>query len=289
MTESIVSLLNTKLLATGYFKTLYGLADFKTSEGRTIPYMYCSKGNYKEVSNFDELNGSVYWRKTGEIRVTDGTSTAVKLNSRLLVMTIPLKMVATISRNRAGNDTGSTPENVAMSLFKSIASNLNGNIRQILQAKSIRLELNTINDDTRVIASEEFKGTGLTSLGDDLFMVSITLDAVMSIYEDCIPVDCDPTEACENLLLWLSAAQKNECILPAYDFTDPNVYNNLTDAQETALIDLLCEGSGVVNIKDQDDNIIATPACGTDYFVEVLTAIVDTIDSNTATIIDPIA
>lgn len=46
---------------------------------------------------------------------------------------------------------------------------------------------------------------------------------------------------------------------------------------------------GNVIIEDQDANTIATiPAPGT-YTVEVLTEIVDTIDSNTATIIDPIA
>lgn len=46
--------------------------------------------------------------------------------------------------------------------------------------------------------------------------------------------------ACEVLLSRLTEEQKNECILPVYDFSSTTVTDNLTSTQETDLIDLLC-------------------------------------------------
>jgi len=88
---------------------------------------------------------------------------------------------------------------------------------------------------------------------------------------------CDPESEevvptpCELLLDSLNENKLNTCILPEYDFCDEDVINSLTDEQIECLENEF--GGGAVNIKDQDGNVIAQPACGTDYTVLVFSGI----------------
>jgi len=49
-----------------------------------------------------------------------------------------------------------------------------------------------------------------------------------------------PPTACEKLLQTLSTSEKNECILPIYDFADTDVQSNVTSGQQVDLIAWLC-------------------------------------------------
>ena len=57
------------------------------------------------------------------------------------------------------------------------------------------------------------------------------------------PIDC-PNDtgvtACEKLLASLTEEERNECILPTYDFSDTTVQVNVTGQQQTDLTDWLC-------------------------------------------------
>lgn len=290
MTDSLITILNTKLITTGYFTKLFGLSEQVTKDGVTRPLLYKTRDERIEVTNFDELNGSVYWRKTGDIRVSESLEESLRSAEKLMQLSIPLKLVAVGNREMMPDDNNVTAENFARSLFGTIAANLNGNARRILRAKTVRLSLTSISDNARSIMTSEFPGSSQFELGENLIIVSLEMDAIISIYESCIPVDCDPISACEALLMSLSAAQKNECILPTYDFSDPVVFGNLTDEQIDALTDELCSGGGggVVEIVNQFGDVMAEPECGTQYTVEELVTVRDTIDANSATIIDPI-
>lgn len=286
MTESIISILNTRLLASNRFNTLYGLSELITIEDKTVPLLYCSNGERKQVSNFDELNGSAYWRKTGDLRVSETFQSSTRSNDKLLQITIPLRLVAVGSRERMAQDNEATPENFAITLFSLLAKNLNGNIRRIIQAQKITVNLNSISDNAAQIISTEFRGTGTTSLGSDLFPIVIEMDCVVEIYESCILTDCDPLTACETLLILLTASQKNECILPTYDFSDPLVFGNLTADQIAALTDELCTASGTVTIKNSDNSFSVSVDCGTIYTLsdQTINVYVDGVLEDTQTV-----
>lgn len=247
MTEHIITLLNQRLLTTGYFKpdNLFGLCEIIEKDKVVRPLQYCGKGDFKNVSDFDQYNGSAYWRKIGPITSQDIDSTSLVASNKMVRLTIPLRVVATCLREKMIIDGPYNAQVFGNSLLKVLNKNLNGNTRQLIGARSITLTLNSLDDNNETIMNTEFKG-GQKRLSEKLVIVALNFLIIVDIRQDCIGSECELLDPCEALLTALSTAQKNECILPDYDFSDPNVLSNLTVEQEAALIEALCESGEFV-------------------------------------------
>lgn len=248
MTENIINLLNARLLTTGYFRQLYGLSELVKQDGVSYPVvtMCNGKGEKKHVSNFDEINGSCYWRRSGDISFSDIDATNNFSNNKLTIVSFPLRLIAVVNRQMMTVDGPYNAEVLGQSIYGVLNQHLNGNIRRAIGARAVYMSLNSLEDNNEKIFSVEFSGSEVKTLSDELVICALNLTVSAEILASCIGNECDLMDACEALLSCLTTAQKNECILPAYDFSDEGVLSNLTENQRNDLIEELCESSTFV-------------------------------------------
>jgi hypothetical protein len=68
MLEVLLTDINTKLSAMNIFSTVFGLCEIITKDGVSFPAQYCNN-EWKQVSDFDKNNGTIYHRLTGQISI----------------------------------------------------------------------------------------------------------------------------------------------------------------------------------------------------------------------------
>lgn len=191
MLSNIISALNVRLLQTNYFKETYGLSTLVNPDGNSYPVLYCGKGSYKHVSNFDELNGSCYWRKTGSTSSSDIDVTSMVSSKKMVRLTFPLRLVAVVSREKMTIDNPYNAETLARTIFGVINKNLNGNIRQTVGARAIYLNLTSIEDSNADVFGVEFAGSDQKMLNDKLVICALNFSISVDIRQDCIVGECD--------------------------------------------------------------------------------------------------
>lgn len=237
MLKDIITLLNSKLLTTGYFQSenIYALSELKKFSDETRPMLYCSNGEYKKVDNFD-LDGSLcYWRLNSNISFESAENNNLRANDKMVRVRIPLRLVAVVRRDSMTEDTSFNAEILGRSLFAVLLENLNGSVRRTIGANMVSMDLNEMDIKSQSIMGVEFAGNKITDLKTSFVNVALNLTVNVDIKQSCINTECDIVEPCQALLNSLTELQKNTCILPAYDFSDTNVTDNLTAQQ---IIDL---------------------------------------------------
>jgi hypothetical protein len=244
MLENVISLLNTQLETTGYFREIFGLAEQKKFDNESRPQIYCSNGEWKPVTNFDESNGLSYWRLNSKVTFQDSDAKSMVPNDKLVTVRMPLRLVAVVKRDLMSVDNEFNPEILGRSIFAVLLKNLNGVIRRNIGANTINMSLNDMDLSSQSILNAEFGGNKITDIKTKMVIVAINLTINIDVRQSCINLECPLVDACTALLQSLSDSQKNNCILPSYDFTSSAVYNNLTDQQREDLITLLCTSSG---------------------------------------------
>lgn len=104
---------------------------------------------------------------------------------------------------------------------------------------SFKVEIVNITEERdEVFAPYTFQEENLQHLTNPYFGFKVDLNIILQ-------QDCDtafPATFCDALNQFLTATDKNECILPTYDFSDTNVTDNFTVLQENDLTNLLCGG-----------------------------------------------
>lgn len=192
MVSEIITELNTRLTTqTNYFREAYGLARFVKSGDVTYPALYCGNGEYKNVSDFDMLNGSCYWRKSGAITSSPIDNTSTVSSKKMVRLSIPLRLVGVVKRELMTEDSPYNSDILARSVFAVLNKNLNGNIRQTIGARAIYLDLNSIDDDIRAITKAEFDGLDQEQINDSLVVFAINITIGVEIRQDCIGMECD--------------------------------------------------------------------------------------------------
>ncbi len=259
MIQPILTYLNTRLLTTGYFTQLYELVETKQNpdKGR-VPMHYCGKGEWKEVVNFDKHRGTSYWRITGNIPTVENTSTIVS-NETLLDISFPLRLVACVHNSHLSIDDKYRALRLSNDLIK-VITDTSYILKSSLNARKVEFNVSTQIINPETIISEEMSGQTFTDMRYEYTIVAIDLIAFVEITQECLQETCTALSDCDALLASLTEDEKNSCILPAYDFGDTTVTDNLTPQQETDLIALLCvAGCASVDIRNSDltytDNI----------------------------------
>lgn len=241
MTNLIIPILNTRLLASNYFQKdhIYDVCDLLPSgESGTRPSQYTAKGEWKTVVNFDESNGMCYWRMPSKITSTELDDSLVSSN-KYIRLNIPLRLIAVVNRENMNVDSYANSELLANDLFARLNKNLNGSsLRSLIGARQISLSVESLEHNKDEILNAELK-KGLT-LSPKYVVCAINLSVIIDIQQKCIDSSCNLLTDCQALLASISEIQKNQCILPAYDFSNTSVTDNLTDPQREALIELLC-------------------------------------------------
>lgn len=260
MLSNIIDILNLRLKTTGYFSNVYGICELKDIDGVTRPLMYLSNGEYKNISDFDQDNGSSYWRLNGRMSITDGISNVS--NAKMLKITTPLKLVACVLRERMTVDNSYNNEIFARSLFSILDTNLKGELKNSIGSTNILFNLKSIELNDREIFKTEFAGSNKKSLAPKFVFVSLEIDLIVDINQSCILNECSTSNACDNLIKAIPLDKRINCILPSYDFSSTQVQDALTDQQIGDIVSAFCTNSGNATVQNSDETYSEVIPCG---------------------------
>lgn len=253
MIELLITYLNTKLGFTNYFEKQYCLTEYVLRENQKYPALYNTKGQYERV-DFDKFDGVSYFAKSGDISFSKNTDNQTGCEI-LYDVSIPLKLVCFVNRNKLSVDNAYSDDSVAISIISQLSNN-NAYLKSQLKAKKIEILADRYKTNKDEILEQEYDNVDF-KFRYQYSYISIELSINLLINNACILGECD----------------FDKDILHSFDFCNQAIIDRLNSTQLTCLEDYFGGGGGVVNIKDQDGNIIATPACGTDYIVTVLSGI----------------
>ncbi len=242
MFNSIISYINTRLLTTGYFTQVYEFVELKKQKDTdNAPMLYCSNGEWKDVTNFDQYNGTSYVRLLRQISFDRLTNTRVS-GENLLRITMPLRVVG-IVKNSFLTDNNYRSVNMGQDMAK-VLSVPNSPLNTTINARNIDFNILSIELNSESILSQE-----MPNMKDryEYTIVAVDINVLVEIKSDCWENSCgDTTADCNILLASLTTAEKNGCILPSYDFSNIQVQSNVTQDQQDQLIDWLCTGGSQV-------------------------------------------
>lgn len=151
MIKDVISYLNLRIEALGYFNKVLCLAE-KIKRGEDIyPAIYNNNNEYLPI-NLDPSGSLCYWRKNGDTTFSPqagetvvGTQYAAK---------IPLKLVGFIRKENATNDAYFS-ENICNSLIANLTVN-NSAFKTMLKAKRATLAATKTVTDDRAVGNDEY-------------------------------------------------------------------------------------------------------------------------------------
>lgn len=242
MINYVIDILNTRIGLSGLVSQKFGLTELVTdSNGQTSPKEYCGNGQWNEVSKFDNNSGTSYWRKNGDISMSE-TNGFIACD-RFIDFSIPLFLVLVV-RKSVMNDNQYTPDNIATVITSDLVGN-SATLKSAITARRASISVISYDTDSEAIMSREYSNVEATRLRTDYAHISLNIVVNISIKSTCIPNDCSPSDACARLLASLTRAELLECILPWYDFANSEVVNSLSEQQELDLQNALCDVSTV--------------------------------------------
>lgn len=246
MINHVIDILNTRLRLSGLISQQFGLTELVTdANGQTSPKEYCGNGQWNEVSKFDHYSGTSYWRKNGDISMSE-TNGFIACD-RFIDFSIPLFLVLVV-RKSVMNDNQYTPDNIATVITSDLVGN-SATLKSAITARRASISVIGYDTDSEAIMSREYSNVEATRLRTDYAHISLNIVVNISIKSTCIPNDCSPSDACARLLASLTRAELLDCILPWYDFTNTEVVNSLTPQQEIDLQTALCSGGEPATIQ----------------------------------------
>lgn len=233
MLKSIVQYINTRLLTTGYFNNLYELVELKPQKVGSAPMVYCTDGEYKDINT--EKNTS-YVRLLRNISITE-SSKVYRSGETVFNVTIPLRVVGLV-RN-VNEDDSYKAVNLAGDICKVVSEN--SMLASVVNARTIDFIPTSLLVNSQELYRQEFPGTEKEDARYDYTMAGVDFNVVIDITQECWETACgDTITDCHVLLAGLTTQEKNECILPSYDFSNDEVYNNLTVQQIIDLTTRIC-------------------------------------------------
>ena len=242
MLETIIDFQNAKFENLSYFNKVFGRCETITVKNKFAPHHYIGNGEYVNVSDFDEYGGSLYWRKTGKVTITDISETSLVGNGKLVDVNVPMRIVVTVPKGKLLSDDAYTSERVANTLIRTIQEN-NETLKTAISARLLVFEITGWEDNAQEIKKQEYSGRDISP-----DWVYLAMDINISIQADasCLSTECEYyVTPCEILVKLTTAQTRRTCILPEFDFSTDADFNALSDLQETDLTDRLCTGADV--------------------------------------------
>lgn len=183
MLSNIIPYLNIQLDTLGYFAKIWELCDqFEKDDKRTVQ-QYCGNGKFKMVSEWSNNQGTSYWRKTGDIRIAASDTDTMVACDRLLTVTIPLRFVGVIPKNRLPEDDAYSADRMAMTILTALSGS-GASLKSILKSRKVTFNVGTISD---TIYKTEFSG----EIPFDFVCVGIDMDIEILINQSCLVNECD--------------------------------------------------------------------------------------------------
>lgn len=188
MTVLELALCNLKddLMLSGYFNRIYPYAEQIERGNEKFPQVYIGNGEYQMIYDLD-VNGVGYFRKTGQVRFNDVSTTAPFAcygDNPLKDMVVPLRFVAAVPKSMLG-DSGLSDDLLAMELVGYLGSKQTA----IVNISSIQGYVDSYQTDRDRVFSEEVQGIN-RQIDLALSFIAIDFTLVFRANLDCLRQDC---------------------------------------------------------------------------------------------------
>lgn len=188
MIKASIEFINSKLLLTNYCEKSFGLCEIITKGAKTFPAEYHSKGEYKQINNFDSYNGVSYLRKNGDISISDETNT-LEACGILSNVSIPLKLVVIVPRKKLDCDDNYSEDVIAQTIMRQLLTK-GGDLKVTLKARTARLQVDSYSTDSVSILNGEYGSYPKKDINYKYAYLSLDLSIIANVTHNCLTQDC---------------------------------------------------------------------------------------------------
>lgn len=193
MIKNAVEYINTKLETLNYFEKSYGLCEIILKSDKSFPAEYHTKGEYKQINNFDKYNGVSYIRKSGDISISDADDTLLACGV-LSNVSMPLKLVVIVPRSKLECDDKFSEDVIAQTIIRAITVR-GGDFRSALGARQASMSITSYSTDSLSILAEEYSNAKKKDINYKYAYLSLEISIEATVTQDCLTRDCYGTYA----------------------------------------------------------------------------------------------
>lgn len=193
MIKDAIGYINTKLETLNYFEKSYGLCEIILKGDKSFPAEYYTKGEYKQINNFDKYNGVSYIRKRGNISISEVENT-LQACTILSSVNIPLKLVVIIPKSKLECDDLYAEDVIAQTIMRVLITR-NGDLKVALQARQASISVDSYSTDSISILSEEYSNPKKKDINYKYAYLSMDLTVEATVTNDCLTRECYGTYA----------------------------------------------------------------------------------------------
>jgi hypothetical protein len=245
MLETIINFQNAKFENLSYFSRVFGRCETITVDNKFAPYHYIGNGEYIPVSDFDLYGGSIYWRKNGQVSISDISSTSLIGSRKLVEVNMPMRIIVVVPKGKLSDDDAYASERIANTLIRTIQEN-NSTLKQAIEARKLTFNITGWEDNAQEIKKQEYSGRDILP---QWVYLSMDINVVIEADASCLSTECEYyVTPCEILTKLTTAETRRDCILPEFDFSTDADFNALSNTQEADLTNRLCGGGSDVTI-----------------------------------------
>lgn len=188
MIKATIEFINAKLATMNYFEKSFGLCETISKGAKTFPAEYHSKGEYKQVNNFDSYNGVSYIRKRGDISISDEDNT-MQACGILSNVNVPLRLVVVIPRKKLDCDDNYSEDVIAQTIMRELLSK-SPELKVALRARQARIQVDSYSTDSLSILNEEYGSYAKKDINYKYAYLALDLSVIALVTHDCLTQDC---------------------------------------------------------------------------------------------------
>lgn len=162
------------------------------SNGKTYtqswPVQYTTKGQYDDVTIFDNKSGVAYFRLTGKPNISTPIKNQVPCNDELK-FDFPIRLVGCVQKSKLSKDDAFSEERLSIALIQQLTVR-HSELTKELSAKEVTFIPTNINLDGASIASDEYRNKGITDINYNYAYIAIDFTASVTIRINCITPEC---------------------------------------------------------------------------------------------------
>lgn len=184
MLEAIILYINNRISGLDTFARLFSLCELiKDADESVFPAEYCSKDEYKNVTDFDFFKGVAYHRLRGEVTRSEieGANSGCDLQ---ITQTYPMRTVALVGKDILNTDNNFIDLKIAENIINILTIKNNNILAKELKADVVTIKINSYTIDKEVILSNEFQNIK-PKVDFNNVMVSIDYDVIVEGSHKC--------------------------------------------------------------------------------------------------------
>jgi len=191
MIRQIAEFFDTKLALTGWVEKFFPLVKQNFDGDKGVPEYYKGRGQYEQVSNFDNWNGMAYLRLTSSPSVNENTDNQnIKACANAYSINYPLRLVFCIKRSQLKLDDAFAEDRLVTDLIKALAGK-NGTLKSNLRAMATNIVPESWTTESVDVIRDEYPGRNDVDINMEFIYGAINFNVSILIDKNCITDSCE--------------------------------------------------------------------------------------------------